>query len=89
MSSRLPSFWRGDDSPMMSLQKEMDRLFQDFGKKWPVSAGFDSGFPAIDVHETDNVLCRKELAALVSRSWGIRRSECPVTFAQTGSAVKK
>jgi putative transposase len=38
---------------------------------------------------SDNVLCRKELAALVSRSWGIRRSECPVTFAQTGSAVKK
>jgi hypothetical protein len=38
---------------------------------------------------TDNVLCREIVAALVSRSWGIRFTGCPVRFAQTGSAVKK
>ena len=37
----------------------------------------------------DNVLCREILGAQVSRSWGIRRSGCPDTVAQTGSAVKK
>ena len=38
---------------------------------------------------TDNVLCRENLAAQVSRSWGVRCPGRPVTVAQTGSAVKK
>ena len=37
----------------------------------------------------DNVLCRENLAAWVSRSWDNWRSGCPDTVAQTGSAVKK
>ena len=82
MSSRLPSFWRGDDGPMMSLQKEMDRLFQDFGKKWPVSAGFDSGFPAIDVHETDNGL---ELTAELP---GIAEQDVDVSLSGTTLTIK-
>lgn len=37
----------------------------------------------------DNVLCRENLAAQVSRSWGIRFPGRPVMFTQTDSAVKK
>lgn len=38
---------------------------------------------------SDNVLCRESLAAQVRRSLGIRCPGYLITFAQTGSAVKK
>lgn len=54
MGSLIPTFWGKSESPLMSLQKEMDRLFEDFGRTMPEAANmFGSGFPAIDVSETD------------------------------------
>ena len=38
---------------------------------------------------TDNVLCWEDLAAQVSRSWGVRYPGCPDMVAQAVSAVKK
>jgi len=38
---------------------------------------------------SDNVLCRENLAAWISRSWGIQLSGCPAMVSQTVSAVKK
>ncbi len=41
MVSLIPSLWGRPDNPMLSLQREMDRLFQDF----PEKAGSGGGFP--------------------------------------------
>lgn len=48
---------RGDiDNPFVSLQREIDRLFQDFGRGFPAFGtreGARDLMPAIDVTETD------------------------------------
>ncbi|MEP0232872.1 Hsp20/alpha crystallin family protein [Roseibium sp.] len=56
MKSVLPSLWNESDSPVISLQKEMDRLFQDFGRRLPAGTLFAMTFPAIDVDETETGL---------------------------------
>jgi len=61
--------------PAERVIRSLDRIIEWRGK--PVTI------------RVDNVLGREILVAQVSRSWGIRRSGCPIRFTQTGSAVKK
>ncbi len=57
--SLVPSLWgRHADmrNPFQAMQREMDRLFEDFGKRFPFPGeenGFDSLSPVINVSETD------------------------------------
>ncbi|WP_417685632.1 Hsp20/alpha crystallin family protein [Roseibium sp.] len=52
----MPSLWNDTGSSLASLQKEMERLFQDFGRSLPSASSFGNGFPAIDVNETETGL---------------------------------
>ncbi len=56
MTSLIPSLWNDPNKTFMSLQKEMDRLFEDFGRKLPVGSPFGGGFPSVNVSETDTGL---------------------------------
>lgn len=56
MSSLVPSLWNDQGNPFVSLHKEMDRLFEDFGRKLPAGQAFNGGFPSIDVAETETGL---------------------------------
>jgi len=82
MSSMLPSFWRETDNPLMSMQKEMDRLLQDFGRKWPAASSFEGGFPAIDIHETETGL---ELTAELP---GVAEKDVEVALSGTTLTIK-
>lgn len=78
----LPSLWGNDDNPFKSLQKEMDRLFQDFGKKLPAATAFGGGFPVIDVNETEAGL---ELTAELP---GIAEKDIDVTVSDRTLTIK-
>jgi HSP20 family protein len=56
MSNLLPSLWDKTSNPLESLQKEMDRIFADFGKDLPEAAAFGKAFPAVDINETETGL---------------------------------
>jgi HSP20 family protein len=56
MSSLIPSLWGDGNNPFQSLHKEMDKLFEDFGRKLPAGQGFGGGFPSINVQETETGL---------------------------------
>ncbi|PVB63146.1 Hsp20/alpha crystallin family protein [Labrenzia sp. 011] len=55
MSSLIPTLWNDQNSPVFSLQKEMDKLFEDFGRKLPAGSPFGN-FPSINVAETETGL---------------------------------
>ncbi len=46
---------RSSDNPFMSLQREIDRLFEDFTRGFPVlsTGGSNQLLPSVDVTETD------------------------------------
>jgi len=50
---RLPSLWSNRDmvDPFRALQREMDNLFGDYSKNWPMAQALRA--PAINVAETD------------------------------------
>jgi HSP20 family protein len=57
MSSLIPSLWNDASNPFASLQKEMDRLFKDYGQNLPAGSAFaGGGFPSINVEETETGL---------------------------------
>src|SRR5688500_1594574 len=39
--------------PFVELQREMDRFFDDFGRAFDVPARINSGWPSIEISETD------------------------------------
>lgn len=82
MSAMLPSLWGDNDNPFASLQKEMDRLFQEFGKKLPAVGMSGSGFPALDVNETETGL---ELTAEVP---GIAEKDIDVSVSDRTLTIK-
>ena len=89
MSSMLPSLWGNNDNPFTSLQKEMDRLFQDFGKKLPAVAAFGNGFPAIDVTETDTGLeLTAELPGIAEKDIDVSVSDRTLTIKGEKTAEK-
>ena len=52
---------RQDDDPFGSLRREMDRMFDDFGRGWPAFSGVDAGTrgflsPKVDIAETEKGL---------------------------------
>ena len=50
---RLPSLWSNRDlvDPFRALQREMDNLFGDYAKNWPMAQALRA--PAINVAESD------------------------------------
>ena len=59
-NNRAPAPYREDDrSPFLSLHREMNRVFDDFFRDFDIrlpmmgSAGFNGGWPQVDVAETD------------------------------------
>jgi HSP20 family protein len=62
-SSTTPSLWRDWDTPVSSLRREMDRLFDDFFRTPALgsfgslgTAGMMTNWPSIDVEDKDNEL---------------------------------
>ena len=56
---RLPTIWgRDKDEPFASLQREVEKVFDDFTRNWPSVGAFTGRamMPTIDVHETDKGL---------------------------------
>lgn len=77
-----PSLWRGSDwdrdvSPLSSLRREMDRLFDDFfrtpsfgglGSRFGEFGGMGMNWPTIDVEERDNeVLVTAEVPGMTDK----------------------
>lgn len=57
MKSLLPSFWDEKNDPFATFGRDLNRVFSDYSKALPaLSSAFASGFPAIDVQETDEGL---------------------------------
>lgn len=60
MKTRLPSLWGRDDRhPFAGFQRDMERMFEDVTKHWPLSAEsgqFGMLSPDIDIQETDTGL---------------------------------
>ncbi len=58
--SLFPTLWGGrglaqkENDPFSSFQRELDRVFRDFGRSFQLPAWGDSGEPRVDVAETDN-----------------------------------
>jgi HSP20 family protein len=49
----------GEDNPFLSLRQEMDRMFDDFARGWPLAEGMTSNgvlSPKVDVSETEEGL---------------------------------
>lgn len=89
MSSMLPSLWNNENNPFSSLQKEMDRLFQDFGKNLPATTAFGSAFPVIDVHETDTGLeLTAELPGIAEKDVDVSLSDATLTIKGEKTAEK-
>lgn len=59
---RLPSLWSRDkDDPFAALHREVERVFEDFGRGWPsaralIGAGGAGATPNVEIHETDTGL---------------------------------
>lgn len=56
MSSLIPSLWNDTNNPFVTLRKEMDRLFDDFGRTGDTGSVFGTGMPAVNVAETETGL---------------------------------
>ncbi len=89
MSNLLPSLWGNDDNPFTSLQKEMDRMFQDFGRKLPTAGAPVTSFPAIDVHDTDKGLeLTAELPGIAEKDIDVSVSDRTLTIKGEKTAEK-
>lgn len=87
MSSLIPSFWERSDNPMLSLQKEMDRMFREFSDRRPFDTG--SGFPAIDVTETETGLeVTAELPGIAEKDVEVSLSDRTLTIKGEKKAEK-
>jgi HSP20 family protein len=58
MRSLIPFSWntdvaRRDDDPFVAMQKEINRMFNEFGRGWPTRSAEAEVSPRIDVAETD------------------------------------
>jgi len=81
MSSLIPSFWNDGNNPFVSLQKEMDRLFEDFGRKMPAGQSFGGGFPSINVQETETGLeLTAELPGVAEKDIDVQVSDNTLTL---------
>lgn len=86
---------RDDDHPFFSLQREIDRLFQDFGRGFPsLTAGFSRGardlMPAIDVTESDGEIeITAELPGLEEKDVEINVSDNLLTIRGEKKAEKE
>ncbi len=82
---RLPTLWgRDKDDPFGALQREVEKVFDDFTRSWP-SVGALTGrglMPNIDVHETDNGL---EVTAELP---GVDEKDVEVTLADNVLTIK-
>lgn len=62
MRSLIPFSWntdvarRDDGDPFVAMQKEINRMFNEFGRGWPARFADGDVLPRIDVAETDTAL---------------------------------
>jgi HSP20 family protein len=74
--------WRGED-PFWSLHREMNRLFDDFGRgfgAWP-AFGREEFAPRIDVRETDDeVLVTAEMPGLEEKDFELTLAQDELTI---------
>jgi HSP20 family protein len=74
--SSLPT--RREDSPFFALQREMNRVFDDFfrGSAFPMTMGFgESAWPSVDVRENDEeVVVSAELPGLTEKDFELSLS---------------
>jgi HSP20 family protein len=69
--------------PFTSLQKEIDRLFEDFGRGWSMAAGTGTDLiPTMDVTETEKEI---EITAELP---GLQEKDVQVNFADNVLTVK-
>jgi HSP20 family protein len=88
MSSLVPSFWNDNTSPLVSLRKEMDKLFEDFGRGGETGSGF--GMPAINVVETDSGLeLTAELPGVAEKDIDVSLSDRVLTIKGEKTEEKK
>ena len=89
--SPLPSLWRHPDEamPFRSIRKEIDRVFDEFHRGFPVpamtagvSAGRQGVTPRIDVSETDGAV---EITAELP---GVEQEDIDVTLADNVLTIK-
>jgi HSP20 family protein len=77
---------RDDDSPVFSLQRDVNRIFEDFWKRFdqPFGAigGWDSSGPQTDVAETDSAL---EVSVELP---GLDRNEVDVSLTDSALTIK-
>ncbi len=90
MSSLLPSLWNDANNPFGSLQKEMDKLFEDFGRKLPAGSPFGGGFPSINVEETETGLeLTAELPGVAEKDIDVSVSDRTLTLKGEKTEEKK
>ena len=81
--SPLPNLWQNDNRNNLtfgSLNKELDRMFDEFGRKFPNSTpAADEAYPRIDVVETEEAI---EVAAEMP---GVNQDDIEVTI--TGNVL--
>jgi HSP20 family protein len=72
------------DNPFMSLQRQIDRLFDDFTRGFPVFSGSGAGemLPSVDVTETDKQI---EITAELP---GLEEKDVQVNFADNVLTIR-
>ncbi|MCC2113573.1 MAG: Hsp20/alpha crystallin family protein, partial [Hyphomicrobiales bacterium] len=83
MKSLLPSLWGRDEAAdsFRSLRREVDKVFQDFGKLPAVFSGDGGGVPAINVSETaESVEVTAELPGVTEEDVEITLSDQMLTI---------
>jgi HSP20 family protein len=90
MSSLLPSLWNDNNSPFVTLRKEMDKLFEDFGRAGDAGGVFGGSMPAINVVETDTGLeLTAELPGVAEKDIDVSLSDRMLTIKGEKSEEKK
>lgn len=73
---------RGTTDPFVALQREIDRLFEDFTHTWPTVGGTSELIPSMDVVETDKEI---EITAELP---GLQEKDVQVNFADDVLTIK-
>ncbi|TCT07220.1 heat shock protein Hsp20 [Tepidamorphus gemmatus] len=85
---RLPSLWSRDrDDPFAALHREVERVFEDFGRGWPsaralIGTAGAGASPNVEIHETDTGL---EVSAELP---GVDEKDVEVTLSENVLTIK-
>lgn len=85
---RLPSLWSRDkDDPFAALHREVERVFEDFGRGWPTTRGLAGlagagSAPSVEIHETSGGL---EVSCELP---GVEEKDVDVTLADNILTIK-